>query len=131
MAKGRKTGGRKAGTPNKNNPLKQYLREHSAKYFQPLLKVDEALCKTITPADAEPIDVESLAARLGVMPGEYVSRYDIDSAALPAAVRVDAEIKLLNYTQSKMQNTTVDMSVTDASTQSLEERLANLAISDN
>lgn len=28
-----KTGGRKAGTPNKDNPLKQILRDHSLAYF--------------------------------------------------------------------------------------------------
>lgn len=35
MALGRKTGGRKKGVPNKNNPLKGYLRDHSEKYFTP------------------------------------------------------------------------------------------------
>lgn len=33
MAKGMKTGGRVKGTPNKDNPLKGYLRAHSTKYF--------------------------------------------------------------------------------------------------
>lgn len=35
MARGIKTGGRQKGTPNKNNPLKEYLRSHSMKYFEP------------------------------------------------------------------------------------------------
>lgn len=33
MAKGKKTGGRVKGTPNKDNPLKGYIRAHSVKYF--------------------------------------------------------------------------------------------------
>ncbi len=35
MAKGKKTGGRVKGTPNKNNPIKVPLREHSLRYFTP------------------------------------------------------------------------------------------------
>ena len=35
MAQGRKTGGRQKGTPNKDNPLKGYLRAHSMAYFEP------------------------------------------------------------------------------------------------
>ena len=35
MAKGKKTGGRVKGTPNKNNPIKVPIREHSIKYFTP------------------------------------------------------------------------------------------------
>ena len=31
--KGKKTGGRVKGTPNKDNPLKGYLKAHSVKYF--------------------------------------------------------------------------------------------------
>lgn len=35
MAKGFKSGGRRKGTPNKDNPIKGYLLSHSIKYFQP------------------------------------------------------------------------------------------------
>lgn len=31
--KGKKTGGRVKGTPNKDNPLKGFIRAHSEKYF--------------------------------------------------------------------------------------------------
>ena len=40
MAKGRKTGGRQKGTPNKENPLKGYLRAHSLAYFEPRVQTD-------------------------------------------------------------------------------------------
>lgn len=33
MAKGKKTGGRTLGTPNKDNPLKGYIKAHSTDYF--------------------------------------------------------------------------------------------------
>ena len=40
MAKGKKTGGRQKGTPNKENPLKGYLRAHSLAYFEPRVQTD-------------------------------------------------------------------------------------------
>ena len=41
MAKGKKTGGRVKGTPNKENPLKGYLRAHSLAYFEPKPQVQD------------------------------------------------------------------------------------------
>ena len=38
--KGKKTGGRVKGTPNKDNPLKGYIRAHSVKYFTEIVKDD-------------------------------------------------------------------------------------------
>ena len=35
-----KTGGRKAGTPNKDNPLKALLAAHSMDYFQPSIPAE-------------------------------------------------------------------------------------------
>lgn len=128
MAIGKKTGGRKKGTPNKNNPIKTYLRDHSAAYFEPSLRVDRKLADSLTPDDADtPLTPERLAARLGVKVGDMVSRYDIDCATLSAADRVDAEIKLLNFHTPKMQNATIDMTINDDQSRSLEERLAALA----
>ena len=40
MAKGKKTGGRQKGTPNKDNPLKGLIRAHSLKYFEPRVQTD-------------------------------------------------------------------------------------------
>lgn len=36
--KGKKTGGRVKGTPNKDNPLKGFIRAHSVKYFTEIVK---------------------------------------------------------------------------------------------
>lgn len=35
MANGRKTGGRKKGTPNADTPIKVLLKKHSLKYYTP------------------------------------------------------------------------------------------------
>lgn len=88
-------GGRTAGTPNKDKPLKTFLREHSLLYFTP-------------------------------DPETGRSQYDLDMEALNPRDRIDAELKLLNYTTPKMQATTVDMAITDDK-QTLSSRLAQLA----
>ena len=88
-------GGRTAGTPNKDKPLKTLLREHSLLYFTP-------------------------------DPETGRSQYDLDMEALDPRDRIDAELKLLNYTTPKMQATTVDMAITDDK-QTLSSRLAQLA----
>ena len=88
-------GGRTAGTPNKDKPLKTFLREHSLLYFTP-------------------------------DPETGRSQYDLDMEALDPHDRIDAELKLLNYTTPKMQATTVDMAITDDK-QTLSSRLAQLA----
>ena len=88
-------GGRTAGTPNKDKPLKTFLHEHSLLYFTP-------------------------------DPETGRSQYDLDMEALDPRDRIDAELKLLNYTTPKMQATTVDMAITDDK-QTLSSRLAQLA----
>lgn len=76
-------GGRTAGTPNKDKPIKTFLRAHSQDYFDP-------------------------ARGKG---GK--SQYEIDLACMEPAERVDAELKLLNYHTPKMQATTVDVAMSD------------------
>lgn len=98
-------GGRQAGTPNKDKPLKTFLRQHSVEYFTPSIsEVGE---------DGKPT-------------GRTVSRYDIDVAALDPASRVDAELKLLKFHTPQMQSTSVDMTVLDDN-RTLADRLARLA----
>lgn len=98
-------GGRAPGTPNKDKPLKTFLREHSLTYF--------------TPSKPELDDK-------GKPTGRIVSQFDIDIAALDPVDRADAEIKLLKYHTPQMQATSVDMAVVDANI-TLSERLARLA----
>lgn len=100
--KGKKTGGRTAGTPNKEKPLKSFLREHSTSYFTPN--------KTVTCEDGE--------TRL-------VSQYDLDLMEMEPADRAKAELTLLKFHTPQMQATSVDMTVSEVN-QSIVERLARL-----
>ena len=98
-------GGRAAGTPNKDKPLKTFLRQHSVAYFTPSIEeVDEKGKKT----------------------GRLVSQFDIDVACLDPTSRTDTEIKLLKYHTPQMQSTSVDMTIVDEN-KTLSERLARLA----
>ena len=98
-------GGRAAGTPNKDKPLKTFLREHSVQYFTP--------------------DIEERNEH-GIKTGRMVSQFDLDIKGLDTASRVDAEIKLLKFHTPQMQSTSVDMTIVDQN-KTLSERLADLA----
>lgn len=98
-------GGRIAGTPNKEKPLKAFLRQHSIEYFTPSIEeIDDSGKKT----------------------GRLISKFDLDAAALDPATRADAEIKLLRFHTPQMQSTAVDMTVADEN-KTLSDRLARLA----
>jgi hypothetical protein len=98
MAKGRKTGGRVKGTPNKDNPLKGYLAAHSLKYFEPRQQEE-----------------------LGIV----CSDFEVDLANMRADERVTAELKLLKYHTPEMKSTDIDMTITDAA-KTIEDRLSEL-----
>lgn len=98
-------GGRTAGTPNKDKPLKTFLREHSAEYFTPLI---------------EEVDEEN-----GKKTGRLISQYDVDLKKMKASDRVNAELQLLKYHTPQMQATNLDLSTSDA-TQTLTQRLFDL-----
>jgi hypothetical protein len=98
-------GGRAAGTPNKDKPLKTFLRQHSVEYFTPNIEEKD---------------------KQGKKTGRIVSQFDIDIKGLDTVSRVDAEIKLLKFHTPQMQSTSVDMTVTDAN-KTLSERLVLLA----
>lgn len=97
MAKGRKTGGRAKGTPNKDKPLKATLREHSLDYFAP------------NPDNPDGI-----------------SDFDKDLKTLNPADRVEAELKLLRFHTPQMQATSATVAVAETD-RTLAERLAGLA----
>lgn len=100
--KGKKTGGRQKGTPNKDNPLKDYLRAHSAKFFEPKEQVDpDTGCKCIA------------------------SDFDMAMAALAPDDRVAAELKLLEFHTPKMKAVDIDMSVR-ATVRTIEDTLKDL-----
>ena len=98
-------GGRSAGTPNKDKPLKTFLRQHSVDYFTPSIEEED---------------------KNGKKTGRIVSQFDLDCKALDPASRADAEIKLLKFHTPQMQSTSVDMTIVDEN-RTLSERLAQLA----
>ena len=106
MALGRKTGGRVAGTPNKKNPLKGYLRTHSIDYFTARPRTDDK--------------GNSFVA----------SDFDLDLAELSPADRVTAELKLLKFHTPEMKSVDMDMTVDDTS-KTIADRLSQLVDDDS
>jgi len=98
-------GGRAAGTPNKDKPLKTLLRQHSLEYFTPSIEEED---------------------ENGVKTGRMISQFDLDCSLLDPATRVDAETKLLKFHTPQMQSTSVDMTIVDQNA-TLSERLAMLS----
>ncbi len=98
-------GGRTAGTPNNDKPLKIFLRKHSVGYFTPNIEEEDDD---------------------GKKTGRMVSQFDLDCMTLDPVSRADIEIKLLKFHTPQMQSTSVDVSVADMNL-TLTQRLAQLA----
>ena len=98
-------GGRQPGTPNKDKPLKTFLRQHSIEYFTPSIEETDENGRTT---------------------GRLISQYDIDIRCLDPESRVHAELKLLKFHTPQMQSTSVDMTLVDANL-TLVDRLARLS----
>ena len=96
--KGKKTGGRTKGTPNKDTPqkkaIKAILRDHSLAY--------------ITPGD------------------DGLSDLDKDLALMKASERAQIEVKLMEFHTPKMQSTSVDVNIPDAKV-TIEDKLIKLS----
>lgn len=95
--KGMKTGGRKKGTPNKENPLKGFIRAHSMDYFQP------------KPTER------------GIM-----SNFELDMLLLDPTDRVNAELRLLEFHTPKMKAVDVDMNAA-VNVRTIEDKLTLLS----
>lgn len=100
--KGMKTGGRKKGTPNKDNPLKGFIRAHSLAYFEP---------KEVVGKDGEKC---------------VMSKFELDLADMAPDDRVVAEIKLLEFHTPKMKSVDVDMNA-HVNAITIEDRLRILS----
>lgn len=107
MALGRKTGGRQKGTPNKENPLKGYLRAHSLSYFEPK-------------PQKHPVSGEMITA----------SDFELDMLLLAPDDRVNAELRLLKFHIPEMKAVDMDMTVNETS-KTIEDRLAELVQEDD
>ena len=98
--KGMKTGGRKKGTPNKENPLKGFIRAHSLSYFEP---------KNV-----------KFNGKATIM-----SDFELDMAELAPDDRVNAELRLLEFHTPKMKAVDVDMSAR-VNVRTIEDKLSAL-----
>lgn len=102
--KGMKTGGRKKGTRNKENPLKGFIRAHSLDYFQPK-------------------ETEYGGTKC------MMSDFELDMAELAPDDRVNAELRLLEFHTPKMKAVDVDMSAR-VNVRTIEDKLSVLCGND-
>lgn len=135
MAKGKKTGGRQKGTPNKENPLKGYLRAHSLAYFEPRLQTDpitggsreiqrQRLVQDEEGYVYKVIDLIPLTDHVSGLPLN-ISDFEADMIALSPNERINAELRLLEFHTPKMKAVEVDMDV-HGSVVTIEDRLREL-----
>lgn len=98
--KGKKTGGRTAGVPNSDNPLRGYLRISSEKYFKP--------------NDANP---------------DRMSDYEMDLNMMLPKERAECHLKEIEYHTSKLKSVEMDMNLHEVP-ENIADRLARLALED-
>lgn len=139
MAKGFKTGGRQKGTPNKENPLKGFLRAHSLAYFEPRLQTDpitggtREIQRPRLVQDEEGnvhkvIDLIPLTDHASGLP-LTISDFEADMIALSPGERVNAELRLLEFHTPKMKAMDVDIDA-KVSPKTIEDLLSDLCLED-
>lgn len=135
MAKGKKTGGRQKGTPNRDNPLKGYLRAHSLAYFEPRVQTDpitggareiqrQRLVQDEEGNVYKVIDLIPLTDHASGLPLN-ISDFEADMIALSPNERVNAELRLLEFHTPKMKAVEVDMDI-HTTNLTIEDRLRDL-----
>ncbi len=138
--KGMKTGGRKKGTPNKENPLKGFLREHSMSYFSPRIQTDpitgmareiqrERLVQDEGGNVCKVIDLIPLTDHASGLPLN-ISDFEADMIALSPNERVNAELRLLEFHTPKMKAVDLDMTA-NVNVRTIEDKLNVLCGEDN
>lgn len=135
MAKGKKTGGRQKGTPNKENPLKGYLRAHSLAYFEPRVQTDpitggsreiqrQRLVQDEEGNVYKVIDLIPLTDHASGLPLN-ISDFEADMIALSPNERVNAELRLLEFHTPKMKSVEMDLDA-KVNVNTIEDRLNEL-----
>lgn len=135
MAKGKKTGGRQKGTPNKENPLKGYLRAHSLAYFEPRIQTDpitggarqiqrQRLVQDEEGNVYKVIDLVPLTDHASGLPLN-ISDFEADMIAMSPDERVNAELRLLEFHTPKIKAVEVDMDLRSTNI-TIEDRLRDL-----
>lgn len=125
MPRGRKKGdgrgrmgGREAGTPNKNVPLKQVLSDHSMTYFLPSVAAEDV--------DIAFKDGEQRAAFMAANKDRVFSRFELDLMGMKATDRAKLEADILSFHTPKMQAISADVGV-KVKNMTLCERLERIA----
>lgn len=128
MALGKKTGGRQKGTPNKDNPLKGYLRAHSIAYFEPRPQIDDnGNPREVIFRDKDGLIIGEPIVLADRRTGQplIMSDFDVDMMSLDSVCRVTAELRLLEFHTPKMKAVEVDMDV-HGTVHTIEDRLKEL-----
>lgn len=125
-----KTGGRQKGTPNRDNPLKTLLYEHSSEYFTKNIQPED-IDVSVFILDPRADNAMSLAAAIKQRyveqhKGEILSQFDVDCINMRASERAKIEVDLLSYHTPKMSAIDADMDVKTRNT-FFTDRLNNLA----
>ena len=125
-----KTGGRQKGTPNKDNPLKGYLRTHSEEYFKPKPQVDSEGKPKVVMFYSKDGEITNKIPLVDSEGNPYVmSDFDVDMLKMEPDERVNAELPLLEFHTPKMKSVDVDMAVQESKT--IEDRLIELSQDDD
>ena len=133
--KGKKTGGRQKGTPNKDNPLIGYLRAHSLAYFEPRAQTDpitggtreiqrQRLVQDEEGNVYKVIDLIPLTDHSSGLPLN-ISDFEADMIALSPNERVNAELRILEFHTPKMKAVEIDMELR-GTVATIEDTLRNL-----
>lgn len=134
MAKGYKTGGRKKGTPNKNNPIKEILISHSREYFEKRIQTDRV---TGNPREIERSrlaqddegNIYKVIDKIPLTNSDgfplNMSDFEADMLALSSADRVAAELKILEFHTPRMKTQDINMEV-NMGPKTIEDTLAEL-----
>lgn len=118
MARGYKTGGRKKGTPNKNNPTKRALLNHTTDYLTPRPQVDEEgkpkVIQRIKWKNSEDGPVRTVV-EIPAVDSEgnplIMSDFEFDMKFLSPADRVSAELKIMEFHTPRMKSQDINMEI--------------------
>lgn len=120
MAKGYKTGGRKKGTPNKSNPIKDILINHSVEYFSKRIQIDRVTgearqIEKSRLAQDEDGNIYKVIDKIPLTDSDgfplNISDFEADMLALNSADRVAAELKIIEFHTPKMKSQDINMEV--------------------
>lgn len=126
--KGKKTGGRQKGTPNKPSPLKEHLRAASTAYFEPKPQVDpDGSPRKIEFRDKDGVVVDTIVLADPDGNPRVMSDFDVDMMLMEPQARAIIQEKLLRYHTPQMQSVSAEVSLSGDITATIEDRLKDLA----